>query len=296
MVGAALFCSCANVGAVEIKGTVRSATAENASIATEGEFLPSVGDPVEVYFKLPGADTEISVGSGKVTAVRGDSIEAKIDKATGTVSKNQLARITSEKPQKRSAITAATASPIPIPASSTAASNSSSASEAASSDTASRKFFEEGLARQNQHDYDGAIAAYNKATQSNTSDPLIYANRALCYAQKSDWEMSMDDFGRAISINPNIAKAYSERAAVRIYREDYGPGLLEDCNKAIALDANYAPVYVRRGVYYAHEGNMKFAEADWKKAIALDPATENSVKEDRAFFRTSRKESRHRKR
>ena len=46
--GIALFCWCTKVDAIEIKGTVRSATAENAIIVTEGEFLPSVGDTFEV--------------------------------------------------------------------------------------------------------------------------------------------------------------------------------------------------------------------------------------------------------
>ena len=99
-----LFCGCPKVDAVEIRGTVRSATTGSATIATEGESVPNIGDPVEIFFKLPGTDTEISVGRGKVSAVRGDVIEAKIDQANGTVTKDQLARISSQSPQKRSAI------------------------------------------------------------------------------------------------------------------------------------------------------------------------------------------------
>ena len=75
--GLALFCWCTKVEAVEIKGTVRSATADAATIVIEGESAPNVGGPVEIYFKLPGADAEISVGSGKVTAVHPDSVEVK---------------------------------------------------------------------------------------------------------------------------------------------------------------------------------------------------------------------------
>jgi hypothetical protein len=98
-----LLCWCTTARAVEMRGTVRSATANSVTIAIEGESAPIVGDSVEIYFKMPGVDEEISVGSGKVTAVTGDSVEAKIDKATGTVSKDQLVHITSEKPQKRTA-------------------------------------------------------------------------------------------------------------------------------------------------------------------------------------------------
>ena len=108
----ALLCCCAKADAVEIKGTVRSGSADTATIAIEGESAPNVGDPVEIFFKLPGADTEISVGSGKVTAVHADSVEAKIDKATGTVAKDQLARIASANPKKRGAASVAGGPPV----------------------------------------------------------------------------------------------------------------------------------------------------------------------------------------
>jgi hypothetical protein len=101
-IAALLGCSAIAVGA-EIRGTVQTASGETATIAIEGESAPNVGDPVEIFFKLPGADEEISVGSGKVTAVNADIVEAKIEKATGTVSKDQLVRINSQNRQKRTA-------------------------------------------------------------------------------------------------------------------------------------------------------------------------------------------------
>jgi len=92
--------SCDVAVSAEIKGTVRSATKNTATIAIQGQLTPNVGDPVQIYFKLAGSDVEISVGSGKVTTVHPGSIEAKIDKATGTVATDQLARITSQNPKK----------------------------------------------------------------------------------------------------------------------------------------------------------------------------------------------------
>jgi hypothetical protein len=93
-----------SASAVEIKGTVGSATAATATISIEGDLAPNIGDPVEIFFKMPGVDEEISVGNGKVTAVNADAVEVKIDEATGTVSKDQLAKITSANPQKHSAV------------------------------------------------------------------------------------------------------------------------------------------------------------------------------------------------
>lgn len=106
--------------AVEIEGTVRSVAQETATIAIKSELFPNVGDLVEIYFKMAGADEEISVGSGKVTAVRPDSVEAKIEKATGAVARDQLVRISSANPQSK-------------PAQSTATSTSTSSSSDASS-------------------------------------------------------------------------------------------------------------------------------------------------------------------
>ncbi len=103
-----LFCGLATAGAVELEGTVLSATKENAKIEIKGELMPAIGDAVKIYFKLPGVEQEISVASAKVTGVSSDAVTAKIEKATGAVANNQLARITSEKPQKRSAMVAAT--------------------------------------------------------------------------------------------------------------------------------------------------------------------------------------------
>jgi Tetratricopeptide repeat len=438
-----LLCWCITAHAVEIRGTVRSATAESATIAIEGQLVPTVGDPVEIFFKMPGVDEEISVGNGKVTAVNADAVEVKIDKATGTVSKDQLAKITSEKPQKRNATaspsavpTSATGEtspspkgaskllgrwggedpsikdmilvfkndgsvivPVPVPKGPTGlvgkftvdsattptrfeitnfeyvpppnltdeevqafqrqakevketvgASNADfkkfiegncigeieSASRLrmkvftkeqattqprvegedvmffkklapgeglapSSSDSTYQKAFGDGVARYNEDDYDGAIAAYTKAIEANPNDSVAYYNRALCYEQKREWAKSMEDLDRAISMNANLGPAYVERARVRIEMKDWQSAFLDDCNKALALlPPNDAPknalAYAARGIYYAHEGAMKLAEADWKKAITLNPAIEEKVKEARAFFRESRKESSRRKR
>jgi hypothetical protein len=95
--------------AAEINGTVRKAAGQTATIVTDSELLPTAGDKVEIYFKMPGLDEEISVASGHVVEVVADSINVEIESATGEVNKDQLARITSEKPQKR------TSSSTPLP-------------------------------------------------------------------------------------------------------------------------------------------------------------------------------------
>jgi hypothetical protein len=94
---------CAHVvTAGEIKGTVSNATAKYATVVSNSNLMPVPGDKAQIYFILPGANVEISVASGHVYEITGSNIMIQIDKATGTVAKNQLVRITSTDPKKTS--------------------------------------------------------------------------------------------------------------------------------------------------------------------------------------------------
>ena len=94
----------AQIYAAEIPGTVRAVSSETITVAVTGDSVPNVGDKAEIFFKLAGVEGDISVATGSVIKVEGDSIQVKIEKATGEVAKDQLVRITSEKPQKRPTI------------------------------------------------------------------------------------------------------------------------------------------------------------------------------------------------
>lgn len=98
----------ASLSAVEINGTVRSATDKNATIVTDSNLMPAPGDKVEIFFKISGSDEEVSVATGRVIGVDGSSVKVEIVNASGEVGKDQLARITSTTAQP-----AATPTPSP---------------------------------------------------------------------------------------------------------------------------------------------------------------------------------------
>ena len=93
VVAAILFAAAPMDGAEEIAGTVRDVSGSNATVVTEETWLAAIGDSVEIFFKLAGADEEISVASGTVTSVDAQVAKVKIEQASGTVQKDQLARI-----------------------------------------------------------------------------------------------------------------------------------------------------------------------------------------------------------
>ena len=107
--------------AAELPGKVIGASPGTAKVRIEGDALPNSGDTATLFFKLPGSEDEVAVGDGKVAAVAGDIATIKLNDSSITPVKDQLARITSSNPQKRSAAaaspTAAAASASAIPGS-----------------------------------------------------------------------------------------------------------------------------------------------------------------------------------
>jgi hypothetical protein len=109
--GLGLLLAASEARAVEIEGTVREASGGTATVVTQSELLPNVGDKVDIFFKIPGTNDEVSVGTGSVAAVSQEAIQVKINTATGEVSKDHLARMHSDKPIKRAAAPPATPAP-----------------------------------------------------------------------------------------------------------------------------------------------------------------------------------------
>ena len=168
---------------------------------------------------------------------------------------------------------------------------------------AGRKAYDDAVTRFQQGDYDGAIANFTTAIDSGQRTQFTFYNRALCYTKKKDWRKALEDLNEALAIQADYDTAISMRALVRINMGDFQPALLEDCNKALSLltpntrnNPTIAQLYLRRGVYYAHEGATKLAEDDWKKAIEMDPSVEKYVQNARATYSGAKKQTPRRKR
>src|SRR3989338_7098103 len=151
-----------------------------------------------------------------------------------------------------------------------------------------------GNAYANKGQYDRAIEDYNKAIALDPNYAKAYNNRGGAYDNKGQNDRAIEDYNKAIALDPNNAAAYNNRGAVYaknslikalldknknpriadVYKnnadEDYDRAI-EDYNKAIALDPNYALAYARRGSAYDNKGQYDRAIEDYNKAIALDP-------------------------
>lgn len=88
-------------------------------------------------------------------------------------------------------------------------------------------------------------------------------------AKERDFEGAIENFNRAIKLNPKYADAYNNRASVRYELGDY-PGAFKDCTEAILLKPNCAKFHNNLGLIYSELGDYRGARADHTRAIQLN--------------------------
>ena len=83
------------------------------------------------------------------------------------------------------------------------------------------------------------------------------------------YDNALDDFNKAIDVDPMDALAYNNRAELREILGEYKLAI-EDLNIAIKLDSNYASAYLNRGFLQKIFGKDTLALADYDRAIDID--------------------------
>jgi len=96
------------------------------------------------------------------------------------------------------------------------------------------EYFISGVGKLASGDYQGAINDFNKAIEINPKDADAYYNRGFAKAKLGDYRKAIEDFNKAIEINPKIAEAYYSRGVAKGNLGDYR-GAIEDYNKAIEI-------------------------------------------------------------
>jgi hypothetical protein len=132
-----------------------------------------------------------------------------------------------------------------------------------------------------------AVNDYTKAIQLDPNYAAAYKNRGVSYANLSQRQNAIDDYTKAIQLDPNYAAAYNNRGV------SYGnlgqhQNAVNDYTKAIQLDPNYAAAYNNRGVSYRELGDYASAGSDDAKACSLDNQYCNSQVGDETATRLIR--------
>lgn len=126
----------------------------------------------------------------------------------------------------------------------------------------SNAFRNRGAIKFNAHDYQGAFDDICKAIDLNPMDSLAYCFRALILRNpnfEQDRTKALVDLTTAISISPDVAFYYLERAELRNGSAD-SQEIIEDCSMALSLDNSLARAYIFRGWAKANLFGLKYEE------------------------------------
>lgn len=116
------------------------------------------------------------------------------------------------------------------------------------------------------------LAATNLQGQTQRSDK-DYLNSSMTHLRQGDADGAINDLNKAIGLNPQFAEAYFLRANIQFVKGEFDSALI-DYNKVVELVPN-APgierVYNNRGVIRRLKGDKEGAFADFGRAVALNP-------------------------
>ena len=113
-----------------------------------------------------------------------------------------------------------------------------------------------GNAESRQGNFDEAMKYYDQAKAIKPDDPFIYNNIGTALIKnKEDYAGAIEQFNRAISLNPNEALFYYNRANILFKLKDL-PSALIDYQNAINLSQGDSPYY------YVYIGSLAKAQYD----------------------------------
>ena len=118
-----------------------------------------------------------------------------------------------------------------------------------------------------KRNFDQAIKHFDRALVK-TNDAKVYLNRGLCFFGVNKIDDAINDFSRAIELDPRLGAARHNRGLA--YCKKMDPALaIEDFTKAIQLDKRLVLAYWNRGFVWLCLANWENARADLIAARSL---------------------------
>ena len=121
--------------------------------------------------------------------------------------------------------------------------------------------------------YSSAIDYYTRGIQYNSSEPVLYSNRATCFKCLGKYKESVSDYKKAIQLNPRNTKNLKKLASVYIILGNFGEAqiLLQRCCNLEPNDSShtYELNRAKKMVEDYEKINEKLKEQKWEDVEEL---------------------------
>ena len=131
-------------------------------------------------------------------------------------------------------------------------------------------YYHRGLAYGVKGEYDRAIEDFNKAIELDPIHANTYHLRGHAYYNKGDHDLAIEDCNKSLELKPDNADAHSIRGNAYHNKGDHDRAI-EDYNKTIELDPENSSAYCNRGLAFGNKGEYDRANEDCNKSLELKP-------------------------
>ncbi len=146
-------------------------------------------------------------------------------------------------------------------------------------------------------EYEKAIVLFSECLRLDPKFTSCYINRGNAFAERYsenpveyNFEYGINDFNKAIQLEPNVARRFYDRGV--LYSGKFSSflkitdeaitamnGAIADFNKAILIDPRYEDAYLERGYVYKTAKQNDKAIADYQKVLELNPNNQEAKKQ-----------------
>lgn len=127
-----------------------------------------------------------------------------------------------------------------------------------------------GLVYYRLREYPMAIEDYSRALAIEPNDDTVLRNRCFAFIELREWGYALDDCQASAAAAPDDPQG-PDTIGYLYYRQGLYGQALEYFNRSLAMNANFGPAYLHRGMTYDKLGNREAARADLLRAKELLP-------------------------
>lgn len=121
-----------------------------------------------------------------------------------------------------------------------------------------------------QEKYQAAVDLADVAVRLRSDYAFPYSVRAKAFSERGELEKALQEYTRAIDLNPREWVYYTERGNV-FSRMGKSEDAIADYTKSIEIHPTNEDAYINRGREFALAGDYENAKEDFSKAIEINP-------------------------
>ena len=136
-----------------------------------------------------------------------------------------------------------------------------------------RDFLDQGRERLYRGEHERAIEEFSRAIQLNPANALAYHERGYTYSRLGKYERAITDFTEAIQLDPFDASAYNYRGQVYLQIDEYDKAIRDYTQAIVESSADsydHLLALHERAEAYFNSGNYSLAIGDYTQALTVE--------------------------